>query len=291
MGDMRQIRPPERPRKADVPPGRRDPSEPSLVKRLQQRKVVEWTVAYLAGAWVVFEATGTAVEIWDISILLLRSIHVLLVIGFFVAVVLAWFHGEKGRQRIGGLEAVELTVLFLIAGAFLTWVTRPREPDYATPAGTIPADTTLASPVPQPSGESPAGSQVGIAVLPFSNYSPEAEDDWYADAFHEQITSSLAAIEGLSVRGRTSVAAYGDAPRTAPILGEELGVEFLVEGGCQIVGGQGRLTVHLIHARRDEHVWVGEYPFDLDAESLLQVQREIAERIASEVGVVVSTRD
>jgi len=63
--------------------------EPSLLQRLKERKLVQWALAYLAGAWVVYEATGTALEAWNIPVLLVQSIHVLLVIGFFVALVLA----------------------------------------------------------------------------------------------------------------------------------------------------------------------------------------------------------
>jgi len=88
---------------------------PSL-QAIQERKVVQWGLAYLAGAWLVLQVVVALGSVYGWPLWLLRAIPVLLVAGLFVAVVLAWFHGEKGHQRITGVELGLLAVVLGLAG-------------------------------------------------------------------------------------------------------------------------------------------------------------------------------
>ena len=90
--------------------------EDSLFHRLKERKLVQWAIAYLAGAWVLFEATSTIGAYWNLPDVLFRILFVVLVIGFFLALVLAWFHGEKGQQRVSGPELLMVSALPIGAG-------------------------------------------------------------------------------------------------------------------------------------------------------------------------------
>ncbi|MFC1662293.1 hypothetical protein ACFL3S_12720 [Gemmatimonadota bacterium] len=78
--------------------------DPSLPQRLKERKLVQWALAYLAGAWVLFEVADAVGGRWNLPDVLFQGLFVLLAVGFFVALVLAWYHGEKGRQRVSGPE-------------------------------------------------------------------------------------------------------------------------------------------------------------------------------------------
>ncbi len=80
-----------------------------IVERLKQRKIVQWALAYLAAAWLVSEVVGTLGGRWGLPLPAERAADVVLVAGFLIALVLAWYHGERGRQHISGVEIVILT--------------------------------------------------------------------------------------------------------------------------------------------------------------------------------------
>ena len=95
---------------------------PSLLDRLKQRKLVQWALAYLAGAWLLLQVVGEFREPWGWPDGLVRGIHVALVLGFFVALVLAWYHGEQGRQKVSGPELLLIAGVLGLAAVLLTLV-------------------------------------------------------------------------------------------------------------------------------------------------------------------------
>ncbi len=117
---------------------------PSLLQQLKDRKLVQWALAYLGGAWLLLQIVGLFAEQLDWSAQLFRVTLILLAVGFPAALVLAWYHGEKGRQRVGGIELLMLGALLIIAGAALTLVRRgggpatAREPTAEGPGRSAP---------------------------------------------------------------------------------------------------------------------------------------------------------
>ena len=104
---------------------------PSLLQRLKERKLVQWALAYLAGAWVLVEASSLVVGQFHWPEFIGQAITIVAFFGFFVALVLAWYHGEKGRQRVSGPELLMIAVLLVIAvlagaGAVLYFYVRAR---------------------------------------------------------------------------------------------------------------------------------------------------------------------
>ena len=89
---------------------------------LKSRKIVQWALAYLAGAWVVLQVVDILGEQFGWPTGLVRGITVALTAGFFVTLVLAWYHGEQGRQRVSGPELLMVAALLLIAGAAVSIV-------------------------------------------------------------------------------------------------------------------------------------------------------------------------
>ena len=100
----------------------------SIFQRLKERKLVQWALAYLAGAFVVFQGVEVMAEPWNISPALQRAVHVLLLIGLCVTLVLAWYHGELGRQRVSGPELLVLAVLLAVGGVALSLLSGRTEP-------------------------------------------------------------------------------------------------------------------------------------------------------------------
>ena len=84
--------------------------------RLRERKIVQWGLAYLAGAWLILEVSDVVGDVFNWPVFLLRALVVVLALGFLAALVVAWFHGEKGQQHMSGLEILLLSTILLTAG-------------------------------------------------------------------------------------------------------------------------------------------------------------------------------
>ena len=74
----------------------------AILDRLKQRKLVQWALAYLAGAWFVMQLVDVLGGRWGVTEYMARVVDLVLVVGLFVTLVVAWYHGEKGRQRVSG---------------------------------------------------------------------------------------------------------------------------------------------------------------------------------------------
>lgn len=124
-----------------------------LIRRIRERKIVQWTVVYLAGAWVFLEALGFVADTFFWPAYVVRSAILLCAVGFLAVLVLAWYHGEKGRQRASGLELTLLAGLMILAGLLVTTLGRvSTEPDVAGSSDRRAAPAARAS----------------VAVLPFT---------------------------------------------------------------------------------------------------------------------------
>ncbi|NJD10241.1 MAG: hypothetical protein FIB01_07285 [Gemmatimonadetes bacterium] len=99
----------------------------SFLAGLGRRKLGHWALAYLAGAWLLLQVLDLLAQPFAWPALVLRAATVLLAIGFFAVLVIAWYHGEKGAQRVSGVELLMLTGILVIAGAATVVVTRRRD--------------------------------------------------------------------------------------------------------------------------------------------------------------------
>ena len=119
-----------------------------------------------------------------------------------------------------------------------------------------------------------------IAVLPFTNRSPDANDAYFTDGVHDDLLTQLAKIDAFSVISRTSVLEYRDTEKNLKQIGQELGVANIMEGAVQRSGNRVRINVQLIDAVSDEHLWAEVYDRELTTENLFDIQSEIAQSIA-----------
>ena len=118
----------------------------------------------------------------------------------------------------------------------------------------------------------------GIAVLPFTNISPDAKDEYIADGLTEELITVLSQLRELRVISRTSAMLYKATPKSATQIGRELGVSSLLEGSVRKAGNRLRITAQLIEARTDKHLWAKT--FDRDLDDVFAVQTEIARQVA-----------
>lgn len=122
-----------------------------------------------------------------------------------------------------------------------------------------------------------------IAVLPFDNFGPDPGDLYLADGMTEELITRLSMLSGLRVVAGTSVMRYRGTGKRTSDIGHELGVGYLLEGSVRRSGDRMRIAVQLVDARTEQHLWANDYEGTLD--ELLDVQREIAERVVAAIPV------
>lgn len=94
---------------------------PSLLDRVMERKVAQWTAAYLAGAWLTLQLMDVLADIWDLSVVVQQIVSLVLGLGVMPALVVAWYHGEKGRQEVCSAECT-LIAASIMASMAAIWM-------------------------------------------------------------------------------------------------------------------------------------------------------------------------
>ena len=121
--------------------------------------------------------------------------------------------------------------------------------------------------------------------------SADEGNEFFTQGIHDDILTQLSKIGSLDVIARTSVMQYLGTTKTIPTIGEELGVQTLVEGGVQRAGGRVRINVQLIEAQSGTHLWAETYDRELTAENIFAIQSEIATRIAEGLSMTLSSEE
>src|SRR5512133_3000258 len=132
-------------------------------RRLKQRKLVQWTLAYVAAAFALLQGIDIVAQRFGWPEQTMRFVIIALSVGLFVTLLLAWYHGDRGAQKVTGTELLILALLLAIGGG-LMWRFTPGVP--------APAATAVQAPR---AGAGKATEARSIAVLPFVNMSAEAE--------------------------------------------------------------------------------------------------------------------
>ncbi len=125
-----------------------------------------------------------------------------------------------------------------------------------------------------------------LAVLPLRNLSNDPQQEYFSYGMTDELITALAKSKSLKVISHTSVERYRHGDRTLPDIARELGVDAVVEGTVMRSGGRVRITAQLIDARSDQHLWAESYERDL--KDVLSLQDEVADQIASQVGIKVA---
>ena len=242
----------------DTPAERGDSS---IWADLRRRRVVQWALAYAAGAWVLLQVLGFVSDSFAWPATVKQIATILLAIGLPIVVVLGWYHGDRGQQRVTGPELAVLTLLLCLGGGLL-WLYAQRSAPTTT-AGTAvkPAPTSAAT-----------EARPSIAVLPFQNRSDVQKDAFFVDGVHDDILTQLSKVSALRVISRTSVEQFRDTKLPLKAIADQLGVNRILEGGVQRAGDRVRIQVQLIDARTDAHLWAESYDRKLTADNIFAIQ-------------------
>jgi len=251
-----------------VPPGMDE-----FLQHLRERKLVQWSLAYLAAAFALIQVLDIVAQRFGWPEQVERCVIVALTIGFFVTLVLAWYHGERGVQRVGGTELAILALLLAIGGGLL-WRLAAGGRD-AEPASQAVAAHAEDKGAPKGVAAVPAKS---IAVLPFENFSDDKANAYFAGGMRDEILTRLAGIHDLKVIARTSTEHYASRPEDLKSVGQQLGVAAVLEGSVQRAGDAVHINLQLIDTRSDGHLWADSY--DRELKDIFAVERDIAEKVA-----------
>ena len=243
---------------------------------LKRRKVVQWAIAYAAGGWIVLQVLSLLAGVYAWPPIVLRIGTGAVFVGFPVALVLAWYHGERGEQRISGTELLIVSLLLALGGGAL-W--RIEHNEAATP--TAAAARAMAS---LPAAAVPASAK-SIAVLPFADLSRARDQEYFSDGMAEELLNALAKVKDLKVAGRTSSFQFKGKNVDMRAIGHELGVANILEGSVRKQGDKVRITAQLIQTEDGFHLWSESYDGELS--DVFALQERIARAITDQLKVIL----
>jgi TolB-like protein len=273
----------------------------SLFQELKRRNVIRVAIAYIVASWLLVQAADLVLDVIGAADWVLRSVVVLLALGFLPAVIISWVfemtpEGVKKESEIDRGQSIThqtakkldmVTIGLLVAAIALVTLDRYL-PDSSAPGdGAISgvaatAEAGSSDPITE---QAPVYSEKTIAVLPFANRSNQDDDLFFTDGIHDDLLTQLAKIHDLKVISRTSVMEYRDTTMNLREIGAELEVSTILEGGIQKVGNRVRINAQLIEVETDRHLWAESYDRELTAENIFDIQSEIAREIVRAVAV------
>jgi TolB-like protein/Tfp pilus assembly protein PilF len=252
---------------------------------LKRRNVYKVAVAYAVIGWLLVQVTTQVFPIFEIPNWALRLIVLAIIIGFPIALIIAWTfettpEGIKRtevadaagqRSRAGAwiyivLIGAALSVGLFFVGRYTAGLATPRHREAAT-----------------------AAPQKSIAVLPLINESRDPKDEYFSDGLSEELIAALAQISGLKVIGRSSSFRFKDRKEEPKTIGERLGVSTLLDGTVRKQGERVRIVAELVNAADGIQLWTRT--FDRELKDIFAVQEEIARAVAESLKVTLLGSD
>lgn len=257
-------------------------------ERVREHKVIQWGIAYLGVALALAQGQDVVARVFQMPDVVGRAFVIALVAGLPVALTVAWYHGHRGLQRISTGELTIISLLLLIGALLLSVALRSGEAasDGATFRSTATSGPNSAAPnrPPVTTAAPPANGAWpnSIAVLPFENLSPIADDAGLAIGLHQQLLNRLAQINSLTSMARPTVMQYaGRALSIQEIQGiaRELKVETVMTASLRYADDNVRVDTQLIDGATGAQLWGETYtrPF----ENVFGIETDIATQIAA----------
>lgn len=267
----------------------------SIFAELKRRNVFRVGIAYVVLGWVVIQVTDTLAPALRLPDWTLSFVALIGLIGFPFALLFAWAfeltpEGIKREEEIDRSESITRSTgrkldfaiigLLLVSLGFVVWdaYLKPSETDSTDSASPRAADASAQA------GPDTIET-VSIAVLPLTNMSAIADNVYFAGGVHEEILTNLAAIESLHVVSRTTAMRYIDTELSIPDIGRELDVRYVVEGSVRRVNDHVRVTVQLIEAAQDKHLWASNY--DRELLDVFATQSAVAREISNSLHLTI----
>jgi TolB-like protein len=265
----------------------------SFFEELKRRNVFRVAIGYAITAWVLLQAVDLVLENINAPDWVMQVFMLALAIGFPLALFFAWAFemtpdGVKRESEVDRSESIApqtgqklnsaIIGIMAIALVWFVWDKFGASSDVATQA-------EVASPTVLETVSKPVTTTKSIAVLPFVAMSDGPDDEYFADGLTEEILNSLAQLPELLITARTSSFHFKGQDVPVQEIAAALGVEHIVEGSVRRSGDRLRVTAQLIRSEDGFHLWSENY--DSNSADSLQVQEDIAEKIAEAMNVVM----
>jgi adenylate cyclase len=252
----------------------------NFFSELKRRNVYKVAVAYIVAGWALSQGIAQVFPVFDVPSWAIRAIVLLIILGFPIAIVFAWFFeitpagikrtevADAARQHSRGKAWIYVVVIGAIVSIGLFLLGR-----YS--AATYDAASARAEPAAIPAKS--------IAVLPFENLSDDKNTAYFSDGITEEILNALAQIPNLKVAARRSAFQFKGNDLDLHKIGRVLGVAHILEGSLQKAGDQVRINVQLVDVQNGLQAWSEKYDRKLD--NVFAVEDEIAKAIATRLRV------
>jgi TolB-like protein len=257
----------------------------SFFGELKRRNVYKVAVTYAVVSWLLMQIASQIFPFFNIPNWVVRLVVLLLIIGFPVALIIAWAFEStpEGIKRTKAADAAgqqsrgnAWIYVILIGAAFsvgLFFVGR-----YTAGHGTSRVH-----------GVTTASAEKSIAVLPLINESGDPKDEYFSDGLSEELIAALAQISGLKVIGRSSSFRFKDRKEESRAIGEKLGVATLLDGTVRKQGDRVRIVAQLVNAADGIQLWTRT--FDRQLKDIFAVQEEISNAVAESLKVTLLGSD
>jgi TolB-like protein/Flp pilus assembly protein TadD len=249
---------------------------------LKRRNVYKVAVAYAVVAWLLMQIASQIFPFFEIPNWAVRLVVLLLIIGFPIALIIAWAFeatpegikrteaADAAGQRSRGaawiyivLIGAALSVGLFFIGRYTARNVTPRQSEAATASN----------------------AQKSIAVLPLLNESGDPNDEYFSDGLSEELIAALGQIKDVKVIGRSSSFRFRDTKEEPKTVGEKLGVSTLLEGTVRKQGDRVRIVAELVNAADGIQLWTRT--FDRELKDIFAVQEEIARAVAESLKVTL----
>ena len=256
--------------------------KPSFFAELKRRNVYKVAVAYIVAGWALAQGIAQVFPVFDVPNWIVRLIVLLIMIGFPIALVLAWAFEltPEGLKRTEDVDATLQTrtkshiwIYVVIVGALLS-IGLFMLGRYGFRDKTSSSNEVLAK---------------SVAVLPFGNLSRDPDNEYFAAGIQDEIITRLAQISDLKVISCTSTQRYKSSGENLRQIANELGVTNIVEGSVQKANDQVHVNVQLLNAVTDSHLWADT--FDRKLTDVFGVESEIAKTIADTLRAKLTGRE
>ena len=267
----------------------------SLIVELKRRNVVRVAMAYIAIAWLVVQVLDTLAPLFGISDGVARLIVIVLAIGLVPALVLSWVFEwtSEGLKKEGQVDhdsaasrestkfldrlvigVLALAVVYFAIDKFVLDPTRDIE--IATQAAEQARDDALVS----------SYGEHSIAVVPFTDLSPDKDQEYFSDGIAEEIITLLSQIRNLRVIARSSAFSFKGQNLAASVIANRLNVRYVMEGSVRRAGERLRITTTIIDASTDTQLW--SESFDRDFGDVFAIQDEIAAEVVDRLEMQIN---
>lgn len=238
-----------------------------MLAELKRRRVFRAAAAYIITSWVILQVADIIIPAVDLPDWSMRLMLVVLVVLFPIVMLGAWAFqmtpaGDVRREFSQNSPAtlLAIAVATFVVGAGLGWLW-----------SSLNADKDV----------SRADRRPRIAVLPLKDMSPNGDKAYFSDGIHEELISRLAEIRNIDVPSRTSVDRYRDTDLGSREIARELDVDYLLEGSVRHSSDRVLITLQMIDALDDKHVWVQDFDRQLTVENIFDIQKTVAKNVAT----------